>query len=176
MPAKTQVDARRKALLTHLEGPMKGVTVDVAATSKWKRPVVTVRWNGFEGLLAEQRFRRVMRCIPPEALERDFQGLIWFELTTDETVDDYLKMPRSDDVRPEADQLLDELRQKGFFDRLRKALGKSPEDECADDFKVVAKVLRGLRCSQARIDKTCLALLSVGKYCDCEALELASST
>lgn len=171
MPTKNQVETRRRTLVQLLEPAMKGVSVDVSATSRWNRPMVTVRWAGFSGLLAEQRFRRVMRCIPQDALERDFRGMVWFELTPGETVEDYLKMPRSEDVRAQAERLLTELRQKKFFDRLRALNAAS---DCGDDFTRVRKVLRALRYSVAQTERMCLAMLSLGRYCDCEVLELSA--
>ncbi|MCC7290845.1 MAG: hypothetical protein IT449_02150 [Phycisphaerales bacterium] len=174
MPAALKLDHVERVLKELLATAMPGATINVQPPSRWKRPVVVIRWDGFSGLLAEQRFRRVMQRIPTATLERDLHGLIWFELTPAEQIEDYLKMPRSEDVAERADVIIRQAAAKGVFEKLEKALGDDPAGACGGDFALLMKAQKTLKVAAKPAQELCLALIQKGAYCDCEAIESAA--
>lgn len=173
MPAALKLDHVERVLRELLAAAMPGAGIEVQPPSRWKRPVVVICWDGFSGLLAEQRFRRVMQHIPTETLERDLHGLIWFELTPAEEIDDYLKMPRSEDVADRAVEIIKQAAGQRVFKKLKKALGDDPPKACGGDFALLMKAARTARLATKAAQELCLALIQKGAYCDCEAIESA---
>ncbi len=171
MPAALKLDHVERVLKELLAPAMPGAGVEVQPPSRWRKPVVVVRWDGFAGLLAEQRFRRVMQRIPTETLERELHGLIWFELTPAEQIDDYLKMPRSEDVAGRAEEIIRQAAGKGVFKKLERALGNDPAKACGGDFALLMKAAKTLKVATKQAQELCLALIHKGAYCDCEAIE-----
>ncbi len=164
---------RLQKLLKEILAPkLPGVEVEVTPPARWKRPVAVVRWGGFAGLLAEQRFRVVVSNIPSEMFERDFHGLIWFELTPGEEIDDYLRMPRSDDVAKKAESLMAAAMQSGLAAKLKESLGDDAGKSCGGSFEAARRALAGAGWSKTRIEEFCLAALGRGAYCDCEVIAL----
>ena len=46
-------------LTTMLAGPCPGIEVTAEHSGRWDRMCVTFRWDGFEGLLPEERYERL---------------------------------------------------------------------------------------------------------------------
>lgn len=172
MTARSQLERLQKLLKETLAPKLPGVEVEVTPPARWKRPVAVVRWGGFAGLLAEQRFRVVVSNIPAETFERDFHGLIWFELTPGEEIDDYLRMPRSDDVAKKAESLMASAMKSGLAGKIKEALGNDAKESCSGSFEETRRVLAGAGWSKARIEEFCLAAVGRGAYCDCEVIAL----
>jgi len=174
MPSSRSLDRVRHLVAEHVVASLEGAEAEVKPPGRWKRPTVLIRWKGFAGLLAEQRFRLVLQRIPQDVLEGGLAGLIWFELAPGETVDDYLKMPRSEDVAQDAPGLVAELKKKGFSEALRQELGRKPTASCKDNFTRSRNVLKGLGFGDGPTADSLLALIHQGAYCDCEALSLTA--
>ena len=121
-------------------------------------------------MLPEQRFWRMLQAIPSEVYEEELAGLIFFELTPDESIDDYLKMPRSEDIAAKEEALIRALDELSFFDELAVELGDAPEQVCDRSFTLARRVMEKRETSPKRMDELCLLLIRHGAYCDCEAL------
>jgi len=170
--------------LRDLLGPsFAGIEIGVSHSKRWNRPMVVARWEGFDGLMAEQRFERIMRVIPAEVYEQKLTGLIWFEITHGETIDDYLKMPRSEDIASKEDTLIAVLNDKAVFQQLADALSDAPGEQksasrctlpgCDGNFTVTRRILKQCGISPKRVERVCLLLIRHGAYCDCRVLTVA---
>ena len=172
---------RRMAKTTHhnwvctklhefLDAGQPGIEIDVGLSERWRRTCLTFRHASFEGLLAEQRFRRLMQQIPEEFYEKHLRGAVWLELAPEETVDDALRAPRSDDVVDAEPAIVERLQQIAFFEVLESTMGETPIESCGGDFALSRKVLadKGITGDEQR--DACLVFIRHGAYCDCEVL------
>ncbi|MFQ5415113.1 MAG: hypothetical protein ACE5E6_11710 [Phycisphaerae bacterium] len=162
------------SLATELEALLgkhfAGITVDVAPSARWNRPCATFRWSGFAGLLPEERFHRLVNVIPEPFRASRMKGLVWLELAPGETVDAYLKLPRSDEVAGREASIYAGLVQVDFFDALNAALDPSPQQRCPGDFSSTADVLARKGFASDRIRDAKLSFILHGAYCDCQVL------
>jgi hypothetical protein len=134
---------------------------------------VTFHWEGFTELLPEERFQRLVAAIPADVRESRLEGFIWLELAPDETVDAFLKFPRSEDVVGREAPIFKGLVKAGFLEALRKALGKAPEKRCTGDFAQTYAVLAARKYSAAKLRDAKLLFIRQGTYCDCQVLASA---
>lgn len=173
--AKTRLAEEVRA---HLARALSQVTVSIRPESRWRREVVEVVWPGFAGMLPEQRFRLVVDMLPRRLFITRLRGLIWLERTPAEDLEDYLALPRSEDVAARRDALLKEMVQAGLFPRLaqrvdaKKASAKTATTDLVGGlrFEETRAVLKTLGMSAAQIEDCCLCLIAVGAFTDCEAL------
>jgi hypothetical protein len=163
-------------LVSMLRPRFEGLTVTVGYSDRWRRPCVTFLWSGFAGLLPEERFHRLARAIPEEFRASRMTGVVWLELAPGETVEDYLKLPRSEDVLGREPDVYAELVRVGYFDRLQEALGRSPEARCGGDLSVTLSLLSSAEYPVDRIDQVKLVFIRHGAYCDCQVLQTARPT
>lgn len=147
-----------------------GVTVEVGTSDRWERKCVTIRWAGFADLLPEERFHRLATVIPKTFRDQRMRGFVWLELAPEETVDGFLKLPRSEDIADREADIYAGLVKCGFFDALGKTVGPSPEMNCRGAFQQVLKVLSAKKYSPARAHDARLAFIRHGAYCDCQVL------
>jgi len=172
MSGKGQVG--RRGLAAELEAMLaprfSGVRVEVASNPRWDRPGIGVTWAGFAGLLPEERFQRIMSVIPTRYFDQHLRGYVWLELAEGEEVDDFLALPRSEDVAGRESAIYARLNQVHAFELLGKALGASPERNCAGNFARLTKVLSKRHISEQDICEAKLAFIRCGCYCDCQAL------
>ena len=148
-----------------------GLTVEVVANSiRWNRPCATFRWAGFIGLLPEERFQRLAAVVNESFRETHMRGVVWLELAPGETVDEFLRMPRSEDVAPREGHIYQELVRIGFFEALAQRLSPSPTDRCKGGFADSTAVLEEKRIPSEAITEAKLAFIAQGAYCDCQAL------
>jgi hypothetical protein len=159
-------------LVSLLCGAFPGITVAVEYSRRWSRDCVTFCWPGFSDLLPEERFHRVVGVIPEEFRTTHMAGLVWLELAPGETVEEYLKLPRSEDVANE-DELWLALERVEFFRLLGEALGSSPEARCAGDFGLTVSVLSTCNLSPAQIRDAKLLFIRHGVFCDCQVIPIA---
>ena len=147
-----------------------GLTIDVDHSERWKRTAVTVRWAGFDDLLPEERFHRVFRIIPEDFYEKHLTGCVWFELGGNETLEDFLKLPRSEDVADKEPKVIRRLIRTGFFEALADELGEQPAATCRGDLSVARRILTAARFSISALRDALLVLMRNGAFCDCEVL------
>ncbi len=147
-----------------------GMTVNVEHSERWERMSATFCWPGFADLLPEERFQRLMGVIPEKFRKSRLEGFVWLELTPSETVDEFLKLPRSDDVQDREASVYAGLRQASFFEALSESLGDTPTTTCPGDFSHTAKVLAAAQYSSQRIVEVKLVFIKHGAYCDCQVL------
>ena len=148
-----------------------GMTVKVENSERWGRMCVTFRWPGFADLLPEERFQRLVGVIPEKFRKSRLEGFVWLELTPSETVEEFLKLPRSDDAVNQEASVYARLCQAGFFEALSESLGETPTATCPGDFSHTAKVLARARYSPQRIVEVKLVFIAHGAYCDCQVLD-----
>jgi len=157
-------------LTAMLRQAFQGISVDIGHHRRWNRACVTFRWTGFAGLLPEERFYRLVQVIPEEYRASKLAGLVWLELTPSETIEDFLKYPRSEDVIGRERRVYSALVRTGFFDRLNSVLGPSPQAECAGGFQETESILSDEGSSASRIRDCKLVFIRHGTYCDCQVL------
>ena len=173
MPATSKKSpyAQLQARLTKLLGKhFPGITVEVGHSERWDRTSLTVRWAGFDDLLPEERFHYLFHNIPEDFYEKHLTGCVWFELGSNESIDDFLKLPRSEDVQKIEPQVIRKLTRIGFFDALAEELGEEPTATCGGDFSAVRRVLAARKVSRSALRNALLVLMRNGAFCDCEAL------
>jgi hypothetical protein len=151
-----------------LGGKFRGMKVSIENSPRWNRKCVTFVWSGFEGLLPEERFHRLTTAIPAEFRDKQMKGFVWLELTPGQDVDEFLAMPRSEDVGPRAQQIRKKLEHASFFDALSKLLGDCPQDNCAGDFTQTISVLKKKNWKEREIVDAKLLFIHDGVYCDCQ--------
>lgn len=173
MSSNRRHEAIARVLRKYLEAVFSGLEVEVTRDARWSRPVVILRWSGFVGLMAEQRFHLVLRAIPPKVMEHKLAGLVWFELTPVETPDDYLKMPRCEDVADREAELAAALARADVFKRLSRAMGQDPPQACDGTFNRTRRILEEAGVRGGETDDVCLLLIRHGAYCDCQVLTTA---
>ncbi len=166
-PAQSEIPSK---LLEWLGPKFPGITVELTVVERWARPALILRWAGFDDLLPEERFHRLFHAIPEEFYETKLRGCVWCELGGSETIDEFLKLPRSEDVAAEEPQIVRRLVSAGFFDVLAEALGSEPTAACRGDFAIVRRILAEKKFAKSALQNALLVLMRNGAYCDCEVL------
>ena len=170
MPTGTHVNTVEAELTAMLLPHLPGARVRVDHSERWDRPCATFRWNGFLGLLPEERFHRLVQMIPEEFRAGKMAGFVWLELAPGEDVEAFLAQPRSEDVAEREGEIYAGLLDAGFFKKLAAALGPSPDKRCPGDYATTADVLAECGYDAPRTDEVKLILIRHGAYCDCQAL------
>ncbi len=147
-----------------------GLAIEVGRRAQCDRTALTFRWAGFNDLLPEERFRQLFHNIPEGFYEEHLRGCVWFELGNGESVDDFLKLPRSEDVGDKEPRVIEGLAKVGFFKALAAELGEEPMASCGGDFTVVRRVLTAAKLNKSALRDALLVLMRNGAFCDCEAL------
>lgn len=171
MAGTNKHDALAAELTDMLGEALPGITVEVGVSDRWNRPCATFCWAGFAGLLPEERFQRLTRIIPEAFRTARMAGMIWLEMAPGESVEQFLALPRSEDLEPRELEIYRSLRQGGFFDLLAKALGGSAERNCPGDFTRTRAVIGKARGLNVSPDEACLVFIRHGVYCDCQVLQ-----
>jgi hypothetical protein len=167
-----QRDSELEGLLSVLLMPIfPGIEVQAGTAARWKRPCVCFCWDGFTGLLPEERFQRLTAAIPEEFRKARLAGFVWVELAPRENVDDVLALPRSEDVARREPQIVKQLQRSGFFDALATRLGKNPQKECPGDFSHTTAVLSENGHPADCVRDAKLVFIRHGAFCDCQALQ-----
>ena len=167
-----QIEIELRGLLS---GSFPGIEVEAKRNSRWDRPCVTFRWLGFEGLLPEERFHRLVQMIPEDFRKQRLAGYVWLELAPAETVETFLASPRSEDVAEDEADIYTALKQAGFFDSLRTIMGSQPAQRCGGGFTLTAEALTAQGIPPKRIREAKLMFIRLGVYCDCQVLEHAQA-
>jgi hypothetical protein len=160
-----------RELSAMLAGPFPDIAVEIAHVTRWGRPSVSFQSDGFRGLLPEERFHRLTLHIPEKFRTSRLAGFVWLELVPGETIDQMLKLPRSEDVKPRERAVYHALCDVKYFDALQTALGRSPEKRCHGDFAASLRVLAAARLSAGKIADARLVFIRHGAYCDCQVLK-----
>ena len=154
-----------------LAARFEGMRVDVAHSDRWDRMCVTFRWSGFEGLLPEERFHRLAGVIPEGLRESRLKGFVWLELAPNESIESYLKLPRSEDIAEREAAVHKKLLEAAFYRALVASLGPRADTCCKGDFSGVEAVLSAKRWSRADVRDAKLVFIRHGAYCDCQVLQ-----
>jgi len=149
----------------------EGIEVEVGHSDRWDRMCVTFRWTGFEELLPEERFHRLSQVIPAEFHEKRLRGFVWAELGPQESIEEYLKLPRSEDVGEREKAICTGLVGARFFESLRDAMEPDPTDRCPGDFSLSVAALSAAGLSAAKIRDAKLVFIRHGAFCDCQVVE-----
>ena len=157
-------------LVALLARSFPGMTVEASHSERWDRMCLTFRWAGFAGLLPEERFQRLVTVIPESFREKRLSGCVWLELAQNETIDQFLKMPRSEDVADREQAIFADLQERGFFDALRQALKPTPTKACKGDFSGTGGALSKGRSADKIMQDAKLLFIRHGAYCDCQVL------
>lgn len=174
MAAKRDLARLKDELLAMLSPAFDGIDVRLHFSKRWNRNCVTLRWSGFEGLLPEERFHRLVSVIPEEFRKSHLAGFVWLELTPTESVEVHLKSPRSEDVAARKAEIYHALHQASVFDSLRTALGTNPQKKCPGDLSTLARLLGAGQFAQEQITNAKLLFIGEGVFCDCQALSAQS--
>ena len=162
--------ALEKQVMTLLAKSFSGMSVEIGYAARWDRTCIAIRWEGFGGLLPEERFHRLVSAIPDEFRTSQLAGLVWVELAPGETVDDVLKLPRSEDIAKREADIGRTLTHNGFFATLADRLGRSAKRKCPGDFTHTAAVLSDMGKPPERIRDAKLLFIRHGAFCDCQVV------
>ena len=169
--SKKKSHPRLRAKLTRLlADKFPGITIEVGHSERWDRTSLTFRWEGFDCLLPEERFHRLFHSLPEGFYDEHLRECVWFELGSGESVEDFLKLPRSADVRHKEPRIIRKLLKMRFFDALLKELGEEPPARCGGDFSAVRRILAARKVAESTRCDVLLVLMRNGGFCDCEAL------
>ncbi|RME36294.1 MAG: hypothetical protein D6788_11885 [Planctomycetota bacterium] len=175
MPGKRTNATLEADLSALLADRFPGMEITVGHSERWNAPCVTFRWAGFAELLPEERFQRLATVIPEPFRRERMAGYVWLELAPEETVDAFLKLPRSEDVVERAGGIYADLSRSGFFDALEEALAPSPDKRCGGDFTASVRILEEKGFAPERIVDARLLFIHHGVYCDCQVLQTIRS-
>ncbi len=148
-----------------------GMDVDISHSDRWDRMCVTFRWAGFVGLLPEERFHRLVGVISEDFRTQKMAGFVWLELAPDESVESFLKQPRSEDVENRELEIDASLRHTGFYEALQKTMSAKRNQGCPGDFSFSQQSLIQARCNAQQITEARLLFIRHGAYCDCQVLQ-----
>lgn len=169
--AKKKTEAEIASELAGFVGKVcPGVQVEVGHSQRWDRRCLTFRWAGFAGLLPEERFRLVAKPVPPAFYEAHCAGSVWLELAEGETLDAYLKLPRSEDIDPRLPQVWALLREVNFFAALEDELVRIAVADCPDDLSISKRVLAAKEVGAEQAREAVLAFMRHEAYTDWEVL------
>lgn len=171
MPDATKDMMIETDLLSLLADKFPEIEVTVAHSERWSRMCVTFRWPGFAGLLNEERFQKLTSAIPDSFRADHMRGFVWLELTLEQSIEEYLAQPRSEDVADRAEDIYAGLLKSGFFVTLEQTMQPAPETKCGGDFAQVACVLQEKDYPQSEITNAKLLFISHGAYCDCQVVQ-----
>ncbi|MCH9003477.1 MAG: hypothetical protein IIC02_12975 [Planctomycetes bacterium] len=157
-------------LVALLARSFPGMTVEARHSKRWDRMCLTFRWSGFAGLLPEERFQRLLGVISESFRDERLSGCVWLELAQGETIDQFLKMPRSEDVADREQAIFADLQERGFFDALRQAMKPTPTKACKGDFSRTGGALSKGRSADKVTQDAKLLFIRHGAYCDCQVL------
>jgi len=166
----TAIESELRAMLG---AAFDGMTIEAGHSPRWRRMQLVLRWEGFAGLLPEERFRKIMQVIPADYYEQTLRGAVFFELTADESIEQFMGLPRSDDVVDDEPRVIRMLDTVGFFNALRASLGSAPAEACGGDLSAARRLLRARGVPAADVVTACLTFIRHGAFCDCEALPLS---
>lgn len=173
MASKKQHSTLERELLDMVAPAFPGIAVKVAHAKRWDRMSVTFTWPGFAGLLPEERFHRLTCVIPESFVSERMAGFVWLELTPEESVDELLSMPRSEDRGDAEAGIYSKLKAAGFAAALADALAPSPESACGGDFSAMCDVLCELKFSAKDIEDVKLICIRNHAFCDCQVIMTA---
>lgn len=175
MKSKGNHESLQRELMTMLAAKFPGIAVQVEPTSRWNRPCVTFCCGAFSGLLPEERFQRLVAVIPNDFREQKMAGLVWVELAEGESLDQFLKLPRSEDVASRERDIYGSLAKVKLFELLGEALGNAPDKHCGGDFRELERILQEKRFTGEGIREAKLLLIRHRAFCDCQVLLTAQS-
>lgn len=173
---KSTKDQKLEADLLSMLGDFPGLSIDVSRSPRWKRMCVTFIWDGFDGLLPEERFHRLVNVIPADFCNTRLAGFVWLELTSNETVETFLKLPRSEDIGNHELEIDASLRRVGFFELLRDSMGSQLRRSCPGDFSLSAKIMSTVNFTTRQVTDAKLLFIHYGAYCDCQVLQSVNPT
>lgn len=153
-----------------LEPHFPGIAATVAHSERWDRMCVTFRWDGFTDLLPEERFHRLINHIPEAFRESHLAGFVWLELTLGEDVDQFLRLPRSEDIAEREEPIFGALVRMKFFETVKERMKPNPAKSCKGDFSESDAVLSDLEAGTERRREARLLFIRYGAYCDCQAV------
>jgi|CXWL01.1.fsa_nt_gi hypothetical protein len=168
-PAATFETLKRELAAT-LSAKFPGISIEVAHSAKWNRPCVTFTSRDFANLLPEERFHRLVAAIPTEFREQKMAGFVWLELAEGETVEKFLKLPRSEDIADREAEIYGQLASAKFFDSLAESMGTSPDKRCGGDFRELIRILSARKLSAENVRDARLLMIRYRAYCDCQIL------
>ncbi len=173
MAKRTKKDYEQIAgdLVGFLADSCPGIDVTVGRSERWQRTCLTFRWEGFRTLLLEERFRRIARLIPPEYFRSHCRDAVWLELAPDESIDEFLAQPRSEDVDSRLPDIWKMLRGCSFFAALEDELVRIPLGSCPDDLSVSKRVLAAKNLTADEVRDACLAFIRKEACNDWEVLQ-----
>jgi hypothetical protein len=148
---------------------LPGIDIRVEHSERWQRLSVVFRWEGFRALLPEERFERLTRIIPTRFRRQRLRGFVWLELAPGQTMDEFLALPRSDEVADRGDSILRALVAAGLLDRLSSALGSYPRANCTGGFSLTERTLCAGGWTAREVTDAKLFFIMHGAYCDCQA-------
>lgn len=160
----------RVDLLELLAKTCPEIDVTLAHSERWHRSCIEFRWDGFAGLLPEERFRRIMGALPDHFYEQRMRGYVCLELAPGEDLEAFLALPRSADIVQDEPRIARRLFKANFFGQLATLLGESPMDACPGSLQGCRQLLRSLRFSATQVERACLVLIRHRSFCDCEVL------
>jgi len=168
--ATTTTPDLRADLIALLGKACPGIEISIAHSDRWKRSAIEFRWEGFAGLLPEERFRRIMGALPDHFYATRMRGLVCLELVPGEELEAFLALPHSEDVAQDEPRIVRRMVKAKFFDKLEALLGATPVDACKGGLQGSRKLLQSLRFSAVQVERACLVLIRHRSYCDCEVL------
>lgn len=171
MIRKTKYVDVQSQLQAFLAAAFGEVKVEIGDNIHYRGTNVVVTSPAFAGLLPEQRYYHIVRAIPPDFYEMYLRGgVVWFELAPGESAQQYMRMPRSEDVVAEEDRILANLSRIDFFDKLQRRLAAEPPATGLGGFRAARALLAEARMSEKQIENACLLFIHLGAYDDADIL------
>jgi hypothetical protein len=170
MPRRKSHASLQKELTDVLAPSFPGMEIEVGRNDRWDRVCVTFRWAGFAGTLPEERFRRLVMSIPEALRENHLRGVVWLELGPGESIDEYLALPRSEDIAGREAAIARRVIEADVFGALEGRMGSLPVEQCIADLSVTREVLHAKGFSARETQEACLLFIRHGAYCDADVV------
>lgn len=170
MKPAASFETLKRELAATLSAKFPGIAIQIAHSAKWNRPCVTFTSRDFSGLLPEERFQRLAAVIPTEFREQRMAGFVWLELAEGESVEEFLTLPRSEDVADREAEIYGELARAKLFDSMEESMGTSPDKRCEGGFREMMRILSGKRFSPDQVRDAKLLMIRHRAFCDCQIL------
>ena len=151
-----------------MSAAFKEAKVKVGDGIHYKGCNIVITSPDFAGLLPEQRFHHVAHALPADLYEQLRSGYVWFELAPGEPAEQYMKMPRSEDIAAHDGAIQQRLMKEKFFKKFEEQLRASRRAASKLDFVLARKVLAEAGWSPDETTRACLFFIRHGGHCDAD--------
>lgn len=158
-----------RQLQEHVRARFEDANVQIGEGLHYRGTNVVITSKAFAGLLPEQRYGLVLRTIPEAFFKKYLRGgVVWFELAPGESGQDYMRMPRSEDVAARSADVLARMKKSGVLKKLEKAVSQAKGALSAARLDAARQCMEAGGWSADEVREGALVLIGRGALCDAD--------